>query len=302
MKIITFLVPLVLIPVVLFLGIGLVDLQEPDVVDVAGWRSSEYSKEYQFGQDQENTSYWIKMAQETSSRFPGSNPGGVLVIGEINGTSGHATSTFLPFPKPAGSYPNVNFGITDKIEPLLDAYDSAGLKVYLQVESADADIPMLMNLIMTKYKHHPSVIGFGVDAEWYHEAHFPGWGRPLTDSEVNAWAVQVKTFDPDYSLLVKHWDWSHLSDARPDNVLFLTDSEEIGSLSDATKEYIAWIDHFEDSTVGFQIGYPSDKSWWSSMSDPASSIMNPVIAARPDADIGAVFWVDFSVLEVFPEN
>ncbi|HUU47515.1 MAG TPA: immunoglobulin-like domain-containing protein, partial [Nitrosopumilaceae archaeon] len=269
---------------------------------IAGWRSSQYGDYLSSGHDQSDPAYWISVAQQMTAKFPGFTPGGVLVIGEIDGAPGSATSTSLPFPKPAGSYPNVNFGTVDKIEPLLDAYDSAGLKVYLQVESADADIPMLMNLIMNKYKHHPSVVGFGVDAEWYHEAQFPGWGRPLTSSEVNAWATQVKTFDPDYDLLVKHWDTSYLSNARPNNVLFLTDSENIGSLSSTINEYVAWIDHFGTSEVGFQIGYPSDQSWWSNLNDPAAEIMNPVLVARPNANIGAIFWVDFSALTVFPDT
>ncbi|MDH3385777.1 MAG: DUF5011 domain-containing protein, partial [Nitrosopumilus sp.] len=284
---------------------GPINVQTADAAtinQIAGWRSSQYGDYLSSGHDQSDPAYWISVAQQMSAKFPGFTPGGVLVIGEIDGAPGTATSTFLPFPKPTGSYPNVNFGTTDTIEPLLDAYDSAGLKVYLQVESADADIPMLMNLIMDRYKHHPSVIGFGVDAEWYHEAQFPGWGRPLTDSEVNAWAAQVKTFNPDYDLLVKHWDASYLSNARPDNVLFLTDSEKIGSLSAATNEYIGWIDHFGDAQVGYQIGYPSDQSWWSKLSDPASEIMNPVITARPNANIGAIFWVDFSVLAAFPDT
>ncbi len=41
-------------------------------------------------------------------------------------------------------------------------------------------------------------------------------------------------------------------------------------------------------------------SWWSKLSDPASSMINPVISARPNANIGAVYWVDFSVLKAFP--
>ena len=284
---------------------GPMNVQSADAAElspIAGWRSSQYGDYLSSGHDQSDPAYWISVAQQMSAKFPGFTPGGVLVIGEIDGTPGTATSTFLPFPKPTGTYPKVNFGTVDKIEPLLDAYDSAGLKVYLQVESADADIPMLMDLIMNRYQHHPSVIGFGVDAEWYHEAQYPGEGRKLTNAEVNDWAAQVKTFDPDYKLLVKHWDYAWLSNARPSNVLFLTDSEQIGSLNNAKNEYIAWIDHFGTSEVGFQIGYPSDQSWWSTLTDPAASIMNPVIAARPNANIGAIFWVDFSALAAFPDT
>ena len=273
-----------------------------DTSQIAGWRSSNYGDNGPWGHDQSDPTYWISVAQQMSSKFSGFTPGGVLLVGELDGAPGTATSTFLPFPKPSGSYPNVNFGTTDKIEPLLDAYDNAGLKVYLQVESADADIPMLMNLIMERYKHHPSVIGFGVDVEWYHEEQYPGWGKPLTDSEVNDWASLVKTIDPDYGLMVKHWDWSYLSNARPDNVLFLTDGQGFGSLNAAKNSYISWIDHFGNSQVGFQIGYISDMSWWDNLNDPALEIINSVISARPDANIGAIFWVDFSVLAAFPEG
>jgi len=268
-------------------------------VVMAGWRSSEYGNDNPYGHDQSDPNYWIGVAQQMSSKFPGSVPGGVLVIGEIDGSPGKATSTFMPFPKPSGTYPNVTFGTTDAIEPLLTAYDKAGLKVYLQVESADADIPMLMDLVMNRYKQHPSVIGFGIDVEWYHQKQYPD-GRPLTANEVTTWAMKVSTYNPNYFLMVKHWDPSYLSNARPTNVLFLTDSEQIGSLSSAITEYIDWVDHFGTSQVGFQIGYPSDMSWWSKLSDPTSSMINPVIEARPNANIGAVYWVDFSVLKEFP--
>jgi hypothetical protein len=251
-------------------------------VKVAGWRSSEYGNDNPYGHDQSDPNYWVSVAQKMSSKFPGSVPGGVLVVGEIDGEPGTTTKTFLPFPKPSGTYPNVTFGTTDDIEPLLTAYDQAGLKVYLQVEPADADMNMLMDLVMNRYKQHPSVIGFGVDVEWYHQKQYPD-GRPLTDNEVTTWAMKVSTYNPNYFLMVKHWDPSYLSNARPTNVLFLTDSEQIGSLSSAITEYIDWVDHFGSSQVGFQIGYPSDMSWWSKLSDPASSMINPVIAARPNS-------------------
>ncbi|MFQ5440261.1 MAG: polysaccharide deacetylase family protein [Nitrosopumilaceae archaeon] len=268
-------------------------------IQIAGWRSSQNGDYLSSGHDQSDPDYWISVAEQMTAKFPGSTPGGVLVVGEVDGAS-FSPSTFMPFPAPAGTYPNVTFGTTDTLEPLLDAYDAAGLKVYLQVEPADADVSMLMDLVMNQYKHHPSVIGFGLDVYWYKHSQFPGTGKPLVDSEVNTWAAQVKTFDPDYMLFVKHWDSSYLSNARPDNVLFLIDSSGIGSLSGAIAEYLSWIDHFGDSQVGFQIGSPSDQSWWSTLNDPASEIMNPVIATKPNANIGAIFWVDFSVLAAFP--
>jgi len=268
-------------------------------VKMAGWWLSQYGTNNQDGQNQTNTNYWISVAQKMSQKFPGSKPGGILVIGYIEGANS-ATKTSLPFPKPSGTYPNVNFSSIDTIEPLLAAYDKAGLEVYLQVESADADVPMLMDLIMKRYKHHPSVIGFGVDVEWYHQSKYPGYGKPLTDDEVIKWANQVKTYNPNYSLTLTHWDATYLSNARPNNVLFLTDSEHIGSLGAAIGNYTSWVDHFAPSQVGFHLGYPSDMDWWSELTDPASSIINPVIEARPNANIGGVYWVHFSVTKAFP--
>lgn len=268
-------------------------------IKIAGWWSSQYGADIPYGHNQTNPYYWINVSQKMSDQFPGSKPGGILVMGYIEGVNS-TTRTFLPFPKPVGTYPNVDFGTTDTIESLLTSFDDAGLKVYLQVESADADIPMLMDLIMNRYKHHPSVIGFGVDVEWYHQSQYPGYGRPLTDDEVNSWAEKVKTYNPNYSLTLTHWDATYLSNARPDNVLFLTDSEHIGSLSAAIDNYTAWVDHFAPAQVGFHLGYPSDMAWWSKLTDPASSIMNPVIAARPNANIGGVYWVHFSVTKAFP--
>jgi 3D (Asp-Asp-Asp) domain-containing protein len=268
-------------------------------VKMAGWWLSQYGTNKQYGQNQTNTNYWINVAQKMSQQFPGSKPGGILVIGYIEGANS-ATKTVLPFPKPSGTYPNVNFSSIDTIEPLLTAYDKAGLKVYLQVESADADVPMLMDLIMKRYKHHSSVIGFGVDVEWYHQSKYPGFGKPLTDNEVTKWSSQVKTYNPNYGLTLTHWDATYLSNARPDNVLFLTDSEHIGSIEAAIGNYTSWVDHFAPSQVGFHLGYPSDISWWGGLTDPASSIINPVIEARPNANIGGVYWVHFSATKAFP--
>jgi len=247
-------------------GISLSGIQFADATinsnTITGFRNSQYGGYAGQGHDQLDNSYWISVAQQMSANFPGSSQGGVLIIGELDGQPGSATSTLLQFPNPGGSYPNVNFIGTDQIEPVLDAYDQYGLKVYLQPESANADMIMLMDLIMNRYKHHPSVIGFGVDAEWYFEADYPGYGRALTDAEVNLWANHVKTYNPNYKLMVKHWDYGQLSNARPNNILFLTDSEQLGSHSSAINEYVDWIDHFGGSPVGFQIGYPSDQNWW----------------------------------------
>ncbi|MDH3277152.1 MAG: hypothetical protein OEL77_02845 [Nitrosopumilus sp.] len=285
-------------------GVGTIsnDDGSSQVDQVAGFRSTSYGDYTQWGHDQSDPAYWTSVAQQMSAKFPNSTPGGVLVVGTVDGDPSSATNTFMPFPAPAGSYPNVTFGTNDDLEPLLDAYDAAGLKIYLQVEPADADVSMLMDLVMNQYQHHSSVIGFGVDVYTFKHIQNPGTGTALTDSEVNTWATQVQTFDPDYELVLTHWDSSYLSNARPDNAMFVTNTAYMSSLSEATGEYISWVDSFGTSKVGFNIGDPSDMFWWNPLTDPASEMIDPVIAARPNAEIGGIFWVDISVLEEFPDT
>src|SRR3970282_1246307 len=90
--------------------------------------------------------------------------------------------------------------------PSLDAFARAGIRVFLQVEPGLADPETLIDLVLTRYRHHPSVVGFGVDVEWYREVAFPGWGKKRDDEGARRWEAQVKTHRADYRLFLKHWD------------------------------------------------------------------------------------------------
>lgn len=258
----------------------------------AGWRSSEYGYQYQA-----EPSYFINQALSMASRFPGSVPGGIYVIGEIDGNPGSATATYLSFPKPAtGTYPNIRFDTKDKNEKYLTAYDNANLKVWLQVEPADADINTLIEVVLNQYKHHPCVVGFGVDVEWYREAHYPGWGKKTTVAEVSSWNAKVKSINPNYKLSVKHWDESYL--ANVSGVVYVDDSEENGSLNGMISSFKTFANKFLGNDVGFQIGYPSDKSWWGNMSNPPKQIGDAIIATMPNTSIYGIYWVDFSITDI----
>jgi len=50
--------------------------------------------------------------------------------------------------------------------------------------------------------------------------------------------------------------------------------------------------------VAFQYGYPDDETWWGELSDPPGDIGQQILANTPNAE--ALFWVDFTVLQVFP--
>ena len=109
---------------------------------LAGWRSSAYG--YQTGSP---PSYWVNDANDISSKFPGTTPGGIWLVGETDGYP--ATGTILYMPS-SGSYPNIRFEGGDISEPYLTAFDNAGVKVILQVEPMNADVNTLIQVSVSK--------------------------------------------------------------------------------------------------------------------------------------------------------
>jgi hypothetical protein len=63
-------------------------------------------------------------------------------------------------------------------------------------------------------------------------------------------------------------------------------------------EFDAWGEFFKPNTVLFQIGYPSDKPWWSQLPQPPKTL-GLAIAAKIEQDCG-VIWVDFTLKDVLP--
>ena len=63
-------------------------------------------------------------------------------------------------------------------------------------------------------------------------------------------------------------------------------------------EFAAWGAHFAPAPVGFQYGYPADQTWWQELADPAKEIGQAILTQTPNTR--SLFWVDFTVLEVFP--
>ncbi len=212
----------------------------------------------------------------------------------------------------------VNFALNyDKHEPFLSHFDEVGVKVYLQVESGYADMEKLIEIVMERYKHHESVIGFGVDVEWYKsmdpedmngEAH----NDPVTDAEAEKWEKKVKSYNSDYRIFLKHWD----SDMMPDNyrgdIVFVDDSqmfmeyfgcENEDECIDAMVEKFSdgWANHFYPNPVHFQVGYDKDKKWWDLIDNPnpiqkiGKAISDPITSRGQECGI---IWVDFTFNDV----
>jgi hypothetical protein len=60
----------------------------------------------------------------------------------------------------------------------------------------------------------------------------------------------------------------------------------------------AWSRAFAPAPVAFQYGYRSDRRWWRHLDDPPADIGRRILDAAPNTE--GLFWVDFTVLEVFP--
>jgi Carbohydrate binding domain len=256
-------------------------------INIAGWRSSSYGY-----QTAASPNYWINVANTMANKFSGTSPGGIWLVGEtqddIQGTILYMSC--IPSSK-------IRCGGVDISEPYLTAFDKAGLKVILQVEPLNANVITLMNTVMTKYKKHPSVIGFGVDNEWFGTCVD---GCKATASQIISWNNALHAINPNYILMIKHFDEMKLPTGIPTDILIIGDDEQNGNLNTLVSEHVAMENRFPNNPYGAQIGYPSDKNIWGSMSNPAKTIGTAIQTAvgKPIS----VIWVDFSITQVFPKS
>ena len=231
-----------------------------------------------------------------ASRFPGSTPEVVWVVGEVLFPVDCGLS--FPNPTPGTTYPRIVFkSAVDENEPYFDAFDQAGIKVWVQVEPGDADVGTLIDLVMRQYAHHPSVIGFGVDVEWYQYKAFRN-GKAVTDAEAAAWAGKVRSYNSGYLLFTKHWLIEKMPPTYRTGMVFIDDSQSFRSLDAMLNEFAAWGQAFAPAPVGFQYGYARDRRWWSQFSDPPRHIGDAIRTRVPNTR--DVVWVDFTAQEIWP--
>lgn len=236
--------------------------------------------------------YWLSVGQEMSSRFPNSHPEAIWIVGNFLGDG----MTYLSFHAPTDD-PHVTSGYVDMNDQTLSLFDQHGFKIWLQVEPANADMLMLIDLVLNQYKHHPSVIGFGVDVEWYKSDGSP-LGTTISDAEAEAWVKAIRAHNPEYKLFLKHWETEYMPPSYRDGIVFINDSQQFDSFDHMLREFTAWGEHFAPASVGFQYGYPADKTWWKDLQDPPGDIGNALI--ENISNTASLFWVDFSIKEIFP--
>ena len=142
----------------------------------AGFRASRILGSYP-GRQFPSASYWVQTGKQIASKFVGSTPAAVWIVGLYQDSD----EIQLNFPSPGGTFPSIRFISADQNEEYLSKFDAEGIRVWLQIEPGPASVDTLIDLVLSRYKHHPCVAGFGVDVEWL-DAKTNSGGRKLTDS------------------------------------------------------------------------------------------------------------------------
>lgn len=257
--------------------------------------------------------------EKMATYFPGAKPAAIWIVGHLEDEG-----CGLEFPQPAGyrgTDPHIVFTGTPKSgkrahashEDYLNYFDAHGISVFLQVESGKGDMKTLIDLVLNQYGRHPSVVGFGVDAEWYNTDTAVGEdaGEVVSDAAAREWEAAVKAHNPAYRLFLKHYDknWLCPGGYRGD-IVFVDDSCRFRDSHSYITEFKAFADHFYPNTVFYQVGYQDDRSWWSLLDAPADPDYNLPVSVPPQAlgqmlaaetrqDCG-IFWVDFTLDKVLP--
>lgn len=265
---------------------------------------------------------WAHAFNKMEDYFPGSQACGIWIIGDINTETG---ACMLEFPRPVNMTFNdedITFYNYDKHESYLDYFDANGIKVFLQVESGHADMKTLIDLVMNQYKHHPSVVGFGVDLEWWApEKTMKGMNgdtyySALSTETAMEWDAHLKSINPEYRLFLKHWVYSQsiMPPATTSDIIFISDAQDFDGLAAGTakdamermvQEFSEWAAYFRRDgyvrSVGYQIGYDSDRMFWNELlADPhPQNFGNLILNEIPAEQEVSIFWVDFSMDEVF---
>jgi hypothetical protein len=252
----------------------------------AGFRYSSYGPSHNPGPE-----YWPYVGEQMSAKFPGSRPAALWIVSIVDGEGTYLNTSCET------EDPHIRCGYVDMNDDILDVFDEKGYAVWLQVEPGNASVDELIDIVLDHYKDHSSVVGFGIDVEWYKSTGGPE-GQPITDDEAERWVNAIRAHNPGYQLFLKHWDENWMPPTVRDGIMFVNDSQQFESFDQLVDEFTAWGEKFSPSPVGYQFGYPADRVWWQELRDPPKDIGQAILDNTPNAK--GLFWVDFTILDVFP--
>lgn len=255
----------------------------------------------------EDDEWWVKNAWDFAYKVQDEKqvvePCIIQIISGYNSDG----STTMGFPKPKDltvKSSSITFNENNNInhERALSLYDRKGVKAILQFESGNSDVIECLEIAHKAFGHHPSVIGYGIDAEWYFTKESSDQtGIPISDNNAAKWLDKVLSFNPSYSLFLKHWEPEHMPPKfRHRNLWFLSDSQIFKSIGEFMNDFTNWDQSYNHSTTGYQYGYPKDKIWWEDISNPPVEIGQRILNDLPNCKF--LFWVDFTADHVDFKN
>lgn len=138
----------------------------------------------------------------------------------------------------------------DRVEPYLDEFDREGLKVILSVQPMESNVTQLIDILLSRYRHHKSIIGINIDIEWK----MTGLANHVSNEERDTWLHTIKRFNPELQLYLTYFeDHTHFpEDARDLTVLY---DGENASQSEILKNYRELSKYYD--SVGIYTGYSS---------------------------------------------
>lgn len=240
-----------------------------------------------------DSDYLIAVADSMARNFTKSGTPAAVWILSYYGDNG---DIYVQFPH-SGNIGHCYFTSSDYSEAFLTAFDSAGMKVWLQMEPGAADVPTLIDLAFTRYGHHSCVAGFGLDVEWLDTQDYEA-GRQVTDAEAQTWEELIQSYDSTYTLFLKHYTTNRMPPTYRGKLLLIDDSQGHYSYQNFVSNMRSWGNAFPNNAVGFQFGYEWDQDWWDDYTDPPAMLGNGLLANITNT--AALFWVDFTLSAVFP--
>jgi hypothetical protein len=265
-----------------------------ELVYYAGLRRSNYGLK----KKNQDDLWWSMRAREFAASIPKVTPVKPVIIQIVAGYLSKDGTTKFEFEKPEnyiGSTKNMTFrsnGLDH--EQALTTYDEQGIKAIIQIEPGNADVLACLDIAQLTFGHHPCIIGYGIDAEWYFAKESKNnTGLPVSDEDVKKWVNKVVSFDPNYTLFLKHWDPAHMpSTYRHPNLWFLSDSQDFQNLEQMMEDFRIWGNRHNNHVVGYQYGYKKDRKWWKKMKRPPVEISQAIL--RDISNTQFLFWVDFT--------
>ena len=270
------------------------DNSGPCTVKWAGIRISTYGMK-SFGKDNfPSETDMAGYAKNMASCYEGSTGAYVLIVGEI-----HGDGCTLYFPV-SGKYDNIEGSKTDRYESYLDECDKQGISVWLQVEPGYGDLVTLADIVMKHYGHHSCVKGFGIDVEWHKPVEGADEGTKLSDSVAKQVLAKVRSYNPEYTVFVKHWDMRWLP-SKIEGLIYVNDSQQFDNMTQVKNEFSEWAAYYAPQPVMFQIGYNADKAIWNGTdyaANPAKLFGQAIVDACNSGNDVGIIWVDMTLSQV----